>query len=436
MVDQNHNNQKDQDRSGEDLSSGVMRGSDNAARVTPTDLDASEQSTRILMDGLPSGLPADEVDNLILQQAALAVELSATDELEQAHEQAANVVPLYNHENEVFFGQVFPKVFVAAAVVVLAVVVVPLVDRTGITDLSNTPPLQTASSNSIDQIAEPLAASDIDLVESDDADALADSAFEKETSYHSLSAQAGSQQTEAAVEAELLTQTKPASGTTLASDVKLESDTKLAPQGEATENPFTKELAIAAESETAKAGNTDESGVSGVTRTTIISTEASATPSVVQSINVTSAARVRRKIEVEDASDVSDASGEVTNENSAAPESDNSRQRPSANLAAFQASNSVAPAYRRSLHRWKAEILKLSRLGKQQEALDEYELYIKEHPRQAFDFDQNIQPAQSLDNTAPSSESMSEPNATPTDENVEQTPVLILPVESNPSPEK
>lgn len=440
MVDRNHNNQTEQEPPASELTGGVRPGSISAVHLMPADLESSEQTTMHLLDALPSVLPTDEVDSLILQQAALAVDSSLADESKLAQVQKPTVVPLYNHEREVSFRQVFPKVFVAAAVVVLAVVVVPLVDRMGFSGLTN-PSLQTVSSSSVDQNAVLSADQNTEqavatsLMESDDTDALAESAVEVEASSESLPVQA---------------------------DVSVPASVPM-PVAEVVENPFSEELALAAESDagaTEALGNdaneelsaaksvssqADDSVVAGVTRTTIISTETSATPSVVQSISISSAARVQRKVEVEDVESVDDASEEVVAGSVGATLSENQTQKSSANFAAFQASNSeeskvtettrneraaselelesVTPAYRRSLHRWKAEILKLSRLGKQQQAQVEYRLYINEHPQHAIVFNQ-------------SALSTSAPNAAPSDENIEETPVLIEPAENTLSPEK
>jgi len=98
----------------------------------------------------------------------------------------------------------------------------------------------------------------------------------------------------------------------------------------------------------------------GVARTTIISTGASAQPEVVKSINMTASANS------------SEETVEETTEDALATET-------------ADAETVTEPAYRRSLHRWKSEILKLSRQGETERVRKEYELFKKRHPNHTID---------------------------------------------------
>ncbi len=525
MVEEHHNNQGEQENSsGSDVYSGA-NGASVAGGLVPPDLESSELSTKQLLDTFPSELPASEVDNFILQQATAAVVGDSSGEHESiiSNDDAPTVIPLYNHQREVHINRVFPKMFVAAAVVVLAVVVVPLIDRAGFGNIATQESFQTASSGEsedleqaasktvakaeIDTLTDTSASADIDTENADTVNTDITDTDTADTQGNGLAISAIRSvpaREEAASDTAIANPTANADSSgnsgstenTTAAEVAADSDAAADLATDAAfENPFTKDLAAAANtavsSDNARqvqsaqskqstqaaslAGDTsadasttanaesqaDESVIDGVARTTIISTESSASPRVVQGINITSAARVQRSVEAENAATVDASTAQM----------ESRAQTSSGNFSSFSASASdastlseqptdvaepavAAPAFRRSLQRWKAEILKLSRLGKQQQAQEEYRLFIEKHPQHIISFDRDGLPTQSGTTTvtnelAPTraeeqvvtpSVPTNEPNELNELNNPEvdkiDSPIIILPAESQPTPEK
>lgn len=332
MVEQSHNMQ-----------------AESQGSIVPDDLQPAEKDTLNLFDSLSSSLPDKHVDAFLISQAAEGVSATAETVSERdLQDGASNVVPLYAHEREVSFLQVLPKVFVAAAVLVLAVVVVPLMDN------SATAPQLTQSASS----------------------------------------HADTEATSELVATKSVAQASPSDLESADTDAAGTTDDIL---GEVVAEPTTTR-AMTATTTRAMAPSTDTANVaSGVARTTIISTESAASPSVVQSINITSAARVRQVYPAAE-----DSSADVLAKESdkrSAIESAAQSNEPAARVndesvvdsPASSESLSVVdqPSYRRSIHRWKAEILKLSRLGLQSQVEQEYKLFKLKHPSHLIELDES-----------------------------------------------
>lgn len=371
--------------------------SETQGKIIPEDLRSAEEDTLLLFDSLSASFPDENVDANLLSQAADFAANSADES--QVLDNTSNVVPLYAHEREVSFLKVLPKVFVAAAVLVLAVVVVPLLDNSLIsTDLSRSASLPAQEAVSATGVQNSAELETAELLESLDTDA--DSIFTESA------AESAAQST-----AESAVDTKPTLGTDIDSDAGgtvLSSDTP----------EHVEEGTVSADRVSSDTANV----VTGVARTTIISTESAVQPSVVQGINVSSAARVQRKIlpaeqttelnkiqsdtvqsntvdtadqgavaaAVSPAPDDSPASAEEISGTALKSGSD-SGSEPVSDAFVVQQSverkTSNEPSYRRSIHRWRAEIIKLSRLGRDDQAELEYSLFRQEHPNHQIELE-------------------------------------------------
>lgn len=362
--------------------------SDTQGRIIPDDLQPAEEDTLLLFDSLSSSFPDENVDAGLLSFAADFAG-DSTDE-SFAQEDDSNVVPLYAHEREISFQKVLPKVFVAASVLVLAAVVVPLHNNTlilpDLPDTASLPVVQDAvSATGLKHNAKPETQL---LLESSDTDA---------ENIDSRSA------AEAVAEPQL-----PVDENTDA-DSSIDTDANTDAAGEvlsATPENLNEDDVVPGTVDSSAAGV-----VTGVARTTVISTESTVGPSVVQSINVTGAARVQRKIadeKIAEASEINKVQAHAEDAAEQGPVAVVVLPAPEKTAAASEEAvdstiESVSdtsveqqsvdqkiankPTYRRSIHRWKAEILKLSRLGLDRQAKLEYRLFEQEYPNHQIELE-------------------------------------------------
>ncbi len=353
-------------------------------QIVPEDLQAAEEETLLLFESLSSAFPDKEVDaNLLSQATSFAAQNDFASAVSDTQVDNSNVVSLYAHEREISFGQVLPKVFVAAAVVVLAIVVVPLLDNTSVAPEQ----IQATSSSEATQYvdeSEKLSISSVDALSETSAESSTETSAEA-----NLDADATVIDTDASevIEEEIGAVTDSMELSGIDADAQGDSryskselqDSNLELQNSNLELQNSN-LELQDSNEANRTSSDTANIVTGVARTTIISTESVVSPTVVQGVNLTSAARVQRKANPGENSDSDESTSvESTVSASAAPE------------PSFLAPQAVAvepPAYRRSVHRWKAEILKLSRLGLQQQVKQEYRLFIQRHPSHAIKFEE------------------------------------------------
>lgn len=141
-----------------------------------------------------------------------------------------------------------------------------------------------------------------------------------------------------------------------------------------------------------------------VARTTIVSTEGSARPKVVQSINMAAGSTVpKQSLSEQSVAEQSVAEPGTRDRTDAA----NEQAKPE-------------PGYRRSLYRWKSEILKLSRQGKNKMAKEEYVLFRERHPTHTI----NIKGLRGNGNTAEESTTENSQNSGDT---TEESPTATTP---------
>ena len=321
----------------------------------PDDINASEADLASLFADLP--MPQmKELDDVLLAHASSAQQNQVQgNNLEEAQgrlpdgsekqdeiiadSQQSTVVPFRQRDS---FRQVLPRMFAAAAVVVLAVVVVPLIQQSS-DDFStnkgssNNPVSSDAATNIADE------ASDV----ADDLDSDADSSdFAEATDLPDSSTHGISQSLEAGISAQETAESKTQADSVVLEGTQSTDQAKaitrsLAPepvQNESTELMESQPENIdftAPQDQTDAANEVNAVSSSPAARTTTISTERSAKPTVETGINITA---------------------------------------------------SSAPVFRQTLTTWKEAILELVRDNKRDEAKRELDLLLKQYPQEAESF--------------------------------------------------